>query len=114
MLITLEQLEQCIPGSSDRCRVSSVKTLNELMGLYRITTDERKAAFIAQLTYDSENLHIMPDLAEYMSRWGVEHCNELADVGSFTAIVQHMHANIEGTECRKANYARCKKVFNLM
>ena len=53
MLITQEQLEQCIPSSSDRKRIAVARELNERMQLVRITSPARIAAFIAHFSYDS-------------------------------------------------------------
>jgi predicted chitinase len=112
MLVTLEQLEQAIPGSSDRKRIAIVRELNERMKLGEITSSKRIAAFIAHFAYDSENLHILPNIEEYFTKWRKEYCNQLADIDSFSEIGRRIRPKLEGIECRKANWKLCKKVFS--
>jgi len=112
-LLTIEQLEQAIPGSSDRKRINVVHELNERMRLAGITSPARIAAFIAHFAHDSENLHVLPNMGEYFAKWKQEQCNALADIGSFSEIGRRIRLVLNGIECRKANWERCKKVFNV-
>jgi predicted chitinase len=113
MLITLEQLEQAIPGSSDRKRTTVARELNERMKLAEIISPVRIAAFMAHFAYDSENLHVLPNMGEYFAKWKREQCNELADIGSFSEIGRRIRTVLNGVECRKANWERCKKVLGV-
>lgn len=112
-LLTLEQLEQAIPGSSDRKRIAVVRELNERMHLAEITSPARIAAFIAHFAHDSENLHMLPHIGDYFAKWHSEQCNTLADIGSFSEIGRRIRIVLNGIECRKVNWERCKKVFNV-
>jgi len=115
MLITLEDLEQAIPGSSDKARMRVVRELNERMQLGEINSPLRKAAFIAMFAYDSENLHVLPNVADYFKQWKQEYCNHLADIGSITEITKRMVVpKVEGIEHRKALYDFCKIVFGVV
>jgi putative chitinase len=186
-LLTLEQLEQCIPEASDRKRIKYITPLNEALTKYNINTPLRIAAFIAQIAHESGSLHYVEEIASgtayeyradlgnleqealdaahragttsgrfYKGRgliqttgfynykrcgeslgidlvynpsaltdplyaslssglfWNDHNCNSLADVGSFTAITRVINGGYNGLAERKANYIRCKKVFNLI
>jgi len=186
MLLTIEQLEQCIPEASDRKRIKYIAPLNEALTKYGINTPIRIAAFLAQIAHESGSLHYVEEIASgsayeyredlgnltdealhyahsagsttgrfYKGRgliqitgfynykkcgqalgvdlvrqpsaltdptlaslsagwfWSTRNCNSLADVGSCTAITKVINGGINGLAERKANYIRCKKVFNL-
>ncbi len=63
MLIQLEQLEKCIPYANDRLRIAALKPLNTTLEKYQINTLERIAAFLAQITHESGNLHYVEEIA---------------------------------------------------
>ena len=113
MLVTIEQLEQAILDSSDRRRMQVLNELNESMRLAYITSPLRIAAFIAVLAYHSENLHVLPYMKWYFNQWEEQQCNSLADVGSISAIEQRIAGDLKSIADVKANYERCKKVFNV-
>lgn len=92
MLITLEQLEDCIPKATDKDRMAFIKPINQTLEEFDINTNTRIAAFLAQVAHESGNLRYTEELA---SGTNYEYRKDLGNL-DFRAL-QIAHANYTTT-----------------
>ena len=64
MLITLNQLEKCVPQATDRLRIEAIEPLNSTLEKYNINTRSRIAAFLAQITHESGSFRYVEEIAD--------------------------------------------------
>lgn len=64
MLITLDQLEKCVPQATDRLRIEAIEPLNSTLEKYNINTRSRIAAFLAQITHESGSFRYVEEIAD--------------------------------------------------
>lgn len=63
MLLTLSQLEQCAPHSTDRHRIEAIGPLNETLTRFKIDSVPRIAAFLAQVVHESGSFRYREEIA---------------------------------------------------
>ena len=93
MILTEEQLHDCIPLASDRKIVKYVGHLNDTLELFSINTSERIAAFLAQLAHESGNLQYVEELA---SGSAYEHRVDLGNLNPKAIQIAHAAGTTTG------------------
>lgn len=61
--ISLGQLEQMAPFSTDKLRIAVIQPLNEAMNEFQINTPLRVAAFLAQIIHESGSFRYVKEIA---------------------------------------------------
>jgi putative chitinase len=64
MQLTHEQLDKCIPNSTDANIIKFLPFFNKYFDMYQIDTKERVAAFLAQICHESGSLKYVEEIAD--------------------------------------------------
>ncbi|MFA5670658.1 MAG: glycoside hydrolase family 19 protein [Balneolaceae bacterium] len=107
--LTINQLKFLIPYSSLKDREKFIEPLNLTMGIYKINTPLRVAAFIAQVTHESGSLHYVQEIADGSA---YEWRRDLGNLEEEALVVAHANGTTTGRFFRGAGLIQVTGYYN--